>query len=235
MTAPALLLALDVPDAASALASVDRLDGRCSFVKVGLELFVAEGPSIVRALRARGVEVFLDLKLHDIPNTVRAAAARAAALDVRLLTVHASGGRRMLEAAVNGAGAETGVLGVSVLTSMDASQLAAAWGRPTVDVRFEVLRLASDCAAVGAHGLVCSGEELGAVVAAHGERLRPLVPGVRMPGDSANDQSRIVTPADAMVGGAAYLILGRTITAATDPVAKWDAIVSSLHPAAGPA
>ena len=138
MSAPALILALDVPSAADALALVDRFDGRATFVKVGLELFTAAGPALVTTLRARGIEVFLDLKLHDIPNTVRQAARRAAALDVRLLTVHASGGAAMVAAAVDGAGDGTGILGVTVLTSLSPAEVAEAWGRgPWLDVRDE--------------------------------------------------------------------------------------------------
>jgi orotidine-5'-phosphate decarboxylase len=225
---PALILALDVPDAASAMSWLDRLEGRCTFVKVGLELFVAEGPSIVRALRARGADVFLDLKLHDIPNTVRAAASRAAALDVRLLTVHASGGRAMLEAAVRGAGTDTGVLGVTVLTSMDSTALSAAWGRALAEIRPEVMRLAEDAATVGAHGIVCSGEEVGAVSARFGACLAPLVPGVRLAGGATHDQARVVTPKAAADAGARYLILGRAVTAAPKPIEAWNAIADTL-------
>jgi orotidine-5'-phosphate decarboxylase len=228
---PRLLLALDVPTADAALALVDRFAGRCDFYKVGLELFVAAGPALVQALRARGVDVFLDLKLHDIPNTVRQAAKRAAALDVRLLTVHASGGEAMLAAAVDGAGGRCGVLGVTVLTSLTPAELAESWGRgPWLDLGAEVLRLAELADASGAHGVVCSGAELGAVVQRFGGRLAPLVPGVRPSGVSANDQARVVTPERAAALGARYLILGRAVTEATDPVAAWDAIAASVAP-----
>jgi orotidine-5'-phosphate decarboxylase len=229
MSAPDLLLALDVPDADAALALVRRFAGRCRFHKIGLELFTAEGPAIVRAVQATGADVFLDLKLHDIPNTVRSAARRAAALGVRLLTVHASGGEAMVAAAVEGAGTTCGILGVTVLTSLAPAEVEEAWGRPdTVDVPTEVLRLAGVAASAGAHGIVCSGAELPAVVAAHGDRLAPLVPGLRPAGASADDQARVVTPEAAAAAGAHYLVLGRAVTAATSPEGAWDAIASAV-------
>ena len=225
---PRLLLALDVPSSADALSLVDRFAGRCDYYKVGLELFTAAGPALVEALRSRGVDVFLDLKLHDIPNTVRSAARCAAALDVRLLTVHASGGEAMLAAAVDGAGTGCGILGVTVLTSLAPAELAQAWGRgPWIDVRAEVLRLAELADGVGTHGIVCSGEELGAVVK-NFPRLAPLVPGIRPAGVAANDQARVVTPETAAELGARYLIIGRAVTAVADPLAAWDAISLSL-------
>lgn len=227
--APRLLLALDVPTVEQALALVDQFEGRCDFYKVGLELFTAAGPALIATLRARGVDVFLDLKLHDIPNTVRQAARRAAAHDVRLLTVHASGGEAMLAAAVDGAGEECGVLAVTVLTSLAPAELAEAWGRsPWIDVKGEVLRLAGLADAAGAHGVVCSGAELGAVVQKFEGRLAPLVPGLRPAGAPANDQARVVTPEAAAAQGARYLILGRAVTEAPAPLAAWDAIVSAV-------
>ena len=230
---PSLILALDVPAAADALALVDAFEGRCSFYKIGLELFTAVGPALIVALRARGVEVFLDLKLHDIPNTVRQAARRAAAHDVRLLTVHASGGEAMLAAAVDGAGDRCGILGVTVLTSLAADELAAAWGRgPWLDVQSEVLRLAGLADSAGAHGIVCSGAELPAVMHRYGGRLAPLVPGVRPAGAPGNDQARVVTPEAAARAGARYLILGRAVTAAPEPLAAWDAIARTIAAAA---
>ena len=226
---PELLLALDVPGADAAMALVDRFEGRCRFYKVGLELFTAAGPAFVTRLRARGVDVFLDLKLHDIPNTVRAAARRVAALDVRLLTVHASGGDAMLAAAVAGAGDGCGILGVTVLTSLSPAELAASWGRSSgIDVEGEVVRLAGLVAGAGAHGVVCSGQELPAVQARYGRRLATLVPGVRPAGVAANDQARVITPEMATAAGARYLILGRAVTEASDPLLAWDAIASSV-------
>ena len=224
-----LIMALDVPTVAEALSLVDQFEGRGDFYKVGLELFTAAGPSLVATLRARGLEVFLDLKLHDIPNTVRQAARRAAAHDVRLLTVHASGGEAMLAAAVDGAGERCGILAVTVLTSLEPAELAAAWGRgPWIDVRAEVLRLAELADAAGAHGIVCSGMELSAVVQKFGGRLAPLVPGIRPAGAAVHDQARIVTPESAAAEGARYLVIGRAVTEATDPLASWDSMAAAV-------
>ena len=226
---PRLIMALDVPTVAEALSLVDQFEGRCDFYKVGLELFTAAGPSLVATLRARGLDVFLDLKLHDIPNTVRQAARRAAAHDVRLLTVHASGGEAMLAAAVDGAGERCGILAVTVLTSLEPAELAAAWGRgPWIDVRAEVLRLAELADAAGAHGIVCSGMELSAVVQKFGGRLAPLVPGIRPAGAAVHDQARIVTPESAAAEGARYLVIGRAVTEATDPLASWDSMAAAV-------
>jgi orotidine-5'-phosphate decarboxylase len=232
------IVALDVASAADALAMVDRLDGLCSFYKIGLELFVAEGPSIIGAVRerGRGAEIFLDLKLHDIPNTVRNAVARAAGHGARLVTVHTCGGRAMLDTAQEAAAAGgCALLGVTVLTSLDAVALAEIWGRrgaaSPVDVGAEVLRLSGIASAAGLHGVVCSGQEAGAVRDHFAGRLATLVPGVRLPGDGANDQARIVAPRDAAAAGAAYVVLGRTVTAAADPR---DAMARVLSELAGP-
>lgn len=213
------IVALDVPTLAEAMVLVERLGGSCEFYKVGSELFTAEGSGAVAALRDAGKRVFLDLKFHDIPNTVAAAAASAARSGAALITVHASGGTAMLRAAVDGAGDACGVLAVTVLTSLDAPSLAAAWGRPVVDIQEEVRRLAGLAAGAGCHGVVCSGQEVGSVRLDFGDRLAPLVPGVRFAGGSADDQRRVVTPGAAARDGAAYVILGRAVTAADDPAA----------------
>ncbi len=225
---PRAIVALDVPDLARAQALTARLGAACDFVKVGLELFAAEGPPVVRAMRAEDREVFLDLKLHDIPNTVRGAARSAAATGATMLTVHASGGRAMLEAAVEGAGANCRVLAVTVLTSLDAASLGAAWGRTVADLSAEVVRLAGIAAEAGAHGVVCSGAEAAAVKAAFGEELAILVPGIRRAGGAAHDQARVVTPAAAVKAGASYLVLGRAVSEAADPSAELKAIVAEL-------
>lgn len=217
------IVALDVPGAAEAVALADRLGEACDFVKVGSELFTAAGPDVIAAVRRRtGTsaaerDVFLDLKLHDIPNTVRAAARRASGLGARLLTVHASGGRAMLEAAVEGAGTNCGVLAVTVLTSLDAASLGEAWGRQVSDVEAEVLRLADLTRAAGARGVVCSGIEAAAVRERHGDALEILVPGVRLAGSGTHDQKRVVTPGGAASAGATYVVVGRTVTQDTDP------------------
>lgn len=214
---PRAIVALDVPTLAEARAIVDRLGGDCDFYKVGLELFTAEGPEAVRWLRASGKEVFLDLKLHDIPNTVRNGAARAADLGASLVTVHGIGGPAMLSAAVAAAGKSCGVLAVTVLTALDDVALSTALGHHAIVVN-EVMRLADLAALAGCHGVVCGGGESLRVRSRHGS-LRTLVPGVRLRGDAAGDQARVVTPEGAVRAGASYVILGRTVTASSDPVA----------------
>jgi orotidine-5'-phosphate decarboxylase len=231
------IVALDVSSAAEALAMARRVGERCRFFKVGSELFTAAGPEVVRSLqRELGAEIFLDLKFNDIPNTVAGAVRSAAALGVRLLTVHASGGRAMLEAA-QAAWASSradgrdggGLLAVTVLTSFDADALGAAWGRGAgVSVEREVLRLAGDAVAAGLHGVVCSGEEAAAVRAAYGEQLALLVPGIRLSGGASHDQRRVMTPGAAQRAGARYLVLGRAVTGAADPALAMAAVLGEL-------
>jgi len=211
------IVALDVANVAEAATLLERLGAEADFVKIGSELFAAAGAPMVRQLRSAHRDVFLDLKWHDIPNTVRNAARVAAAMDVSLVTVHASGGRAMLEAAVEGAGHACGVLAVTVLTSFDAASLGDAWGRPIASMQDEVLRLADVARRAGAHGVVCSGAEAGAVRAAFGNTLRILVPGIRLAGGAKHDQARVVTPEDALAAGASYLVLGRAVTESEDP------------------
>ena len=247
------IVALDVRDGKAALALVDQLGSSCRFYKVGSELFTAEGPQIVKAIMGRGASVFLDLKFHDIPNTVQGAVRSAALLGVRILTIHASGGKAMMEAAVRGAKeaamlmaadvpadvVSTGVwdkmtkpqvelFAVTVLTSFDASGLGAAWGRSIADVRPEVLRLAALAADSGLQGVVCSGAEAAAVRDELGERLATLVPGIRMKGGDAQDQARVVTPAEAAGAGAKYIVLGRAVTAAKSPKDAMIEVLSDL-------
>lgn len=211
------IVALDVPDADQATALLTRLGPGADFVKVGSELFTAAGPELVARMRASRRDVFLDLKWHDIPTTVRKAARAASKLDVRLVTVHASGGRAMLDAAIEGAGQTCGVLAVTVLTSLDVASLGEAWGRSIARVEDEVLRLSELARAAGAHGIVCSGVEAAAVRAVYGNTLRLLIPGIRIPGGAAHDQARTVTPEAALAAGASYLVLGRAVTEAPDP------------------
>jgi orotidine-5'-phosphate decarboxylase len=197
-------------------------------VKVGLELYTAEGPRVVEWLHGQGKRVFLDLKLHDIPNTVKGASRSAASMGVSLLTVHGYGGAAMVEAAVEGAGEDTGILVVTVLTSFDARTLGVALGRPVEEMGAEVTRLAAVASVARAHGVVCSGHEVAAVRSSY-PALRPLVPGIRLEGGAAHDQSRVTTPQRATADGAAYLVLGRAVTAADDPPAVLDAVLSSLR------
>jgi len=222
------IVALDYPDSLSALRLVSQLGESCRFYKVGSELFTASGPSVVEAIRREGCDVFLDLKLHDIPNTVAGAMRRIRGMGVRLATVHASGGRAMIEAAVQAAGSECGVLAVTVLTSLDSRALGEVVGAESADVAASVLRLAALASASGARGVVCSGEEARLVRARLGSSLELLVPGVRLPGDAPGDQSRIVTPEAAAAAGADYLVLGRTVTAAADPEAAMRAVLEQL-------
>jgi orotidine-5'-phosphate decarboxylase len=225
---PQPIVALDVPSFDAARWLVTRLGARTDFYKVGLQLFTGEGPRVIDWLHGEGKRVFLDLKLHDIPNTVCQAAANAQRLGVALLSVHASGGEGMLKAAVEGAGERTGVLAVTVLTSMDLATLRAAMGHAVADLPGEVLRLADLARAARAHGVVCAGSECAAVRAAHGEHLQPLIPGIRLRGSGANDQARVVTPIEAARAGAAYVILGRTVTADADPAAAFGRAVGEL-------
>ena len=225
---PIPIVALDFPRADLALAMVERLGDACKFYKVGGELFTAAGPQVVQILRALGKDVFLDLKLHDIPNTVRGAARSAASIGAKLLTVHATGGREMIEAAVEGAGPGCGVLGVTILTSLDAAMLRSAWGRKSLEVYGEVLRLAGDCAAVGAHGVVCSGLEAHKIGAKYGGKLKLLVPGIRPAGGRTDDQKRTVTAAEAARAGADYIVLGRMITEAKDPASELRSVMKTI-------
>jgi len=211
------IVALDAPSQADADRIVDALGDSCDFYKVGSELFTAAGPAAVTRLRDRGKDVFLDLKFHDIPNTVRGAVRSASRLGASLVTVHISGGTDMLRAAVDGAGEDCGVLGVTVLTSMDARRLSESWGRTVNTIEEEVLRLAEVARAADAHGIVCGAGEASAVRAAHGDSLRLLVPGIRLPGSDTHDQARPATPGEAVAAGASYLVLGRTVTGAADP------------------
>ena len=222
------IVALDFPDAERAMTLVQTLDEKCRFYKVGSELFTASGADIVQWLRDTGCDVFLDLKFHDIPNTVAGAMRRVAAMGVRLTTVHASGGSKMMQAAVDAAGSECGVLAVTILTSLDDAMLGEAWGRDRVDVEDEVLRLAELARSCGVHGIVCSGHEAQAVHSRHGAGLKLLVPGIRLPGDPVGDQARVMTPTEAASVGASYLVLGRAVTASKDPRAAMQAVLDSL-------
>lgn len=227
------IVALDFADARQAMTLVQTLDEKCRFYKVGSELFTAGGADVVQWLRDTGCDVFLDLKYHDIPNTVAGAMRRVAGMGVRLATVHASGGSGMMAAAVEAAGSACGVLAVTVLTSLDDAALGEAWGRERIDVENEVLRLAELARSAGVHGIVCSGQEAAAVHGRHGDALKLLVPGIRMPGDASGDQSRIVTPGAAAAAGATYLVLGRSVTASADPRAAMQRVTESLVPGAG--
>ena len=222
-----VIAALDVPDLAAAEALAARVGDGASWVKVGLELFVAEGPAIVAAMRAAGRRVMLDLKLHDIPETVARAMRRAAALGAELITVHAGGGRRMLEAAVaETRGTPAHVLAVTVLTSMDDADLAdiGASG-PIADL---VARRARLAATAGCHGVVASPHEAAAIRAGAPAGFLIVTPGVRPAGADAGDQKRIATPAAARAAGADLVVVGRPIRDAADPAAMARAIAAEV-------
>lgn len=213
-----LIVALDFPDAQQALALVDGLNGLCRWFKVGLELYLTAGNSFVETLKGRGFSVFLDLKLHDIPNTVAGAVRSVSGLGVDMLTVHASGGPVMLAAAADAAVGQPNaprLLAVTVLTSMDQAQLSAV-GIDASPAE-QALRLAKVAHTVGIQGLVCSPEE-----APQMRRELPasvlVTPGIRPEGAAIGDQKRIATPAAALASGADYLVIGRPITHASEPV-----------------
>lgn len=222
-----VIVALDVPSADEAHALVDRIGDAGGFYKVGLELYTRAGPAFVRELKAAGKRVFLDLKLHDIPNTVASAVRAAVDLDVDLLTLHAVGGRAMLEAAVDAAGSAGSavdgaapslrLLAVTVLTSLDARELGAVWGRSEPVVADEVARLTDLAVASGVHGVVCSAVEAGRVRAAVPRGFLIVTPGIRPAGADVGDQKRVATPAGAVRAGVDYLVLGRAVTQAPDP------------------
>lgn len=224
------ILALDVPNAEQAFMLVDRVP-RAEFVKVGLQLYTAEGPAIVRQLRARGRRVFLDLKLHDIPNTVAGAVDSASKLGVDLLTVHASGGDAMLAAAAEAASRAlepVRLLAVTVLTSFDAEGLGRAWGRSDLEVEREVVRLALLARDAGIPGVVASVREVEPIRTAVGEALQILTPGIRLAGDATGDQARVATPAEAVRLGSDFLVIGRTVSAAPDPAAAFDRVLGEI-------
>ena len=212
-----VIIALDVPTLDEALGLVDSLGEETDFYKVGLELFTREGPSVVRALTGRGKRIFLDLKLHDIPNTVARAVGRARDLEVDLLTLHATGGRRMMEAAAEVAGDDLRLLGVTVLTSMSESDVEDSWGRAVDSLEEEVVRLARLAKESGVGGVVASVRETAPIKEALGSDLVVVTPGIRLAGDDAHDQARVSTPAEAVAAGADYLVIGRSVTRAPDP------------------
>lgn len=227
-----LIIALDFPTSAAALDLVARLEGRAAWFKVGLELYLATGPSIVEILRARGFNVFVDLKFHDIPNTVAGAVRSLASYGASLLTVHAAGGRPMLLAAAEAAdripnGPE--LIAVTVLTSMD-SQMLAATGIPDTPLA-QALRLAKLAHEAGVSGMVCSPQECSKLRAYLGPYRLLVVPGIRPLGAPSDDQSRVAAPSLALHDGASLLVVGRPITKAPDPAAATDAILREMETA----
>lgn len=221
-----IIVALDVPTAADATRILDELDGLGTWCKIGMQLFTSEGPAIVRAAKDRGWRVFLDLKFHDIPNTVASGVTSARSLGVDLLTIHLSGGPEMVRRAVTAGGDDTLLLGVTVLTSSTRAELEAV-GTPH-DPSDLVPRLAAMGLEAGLRGIVCSPLELGAIRAQFGNRLKTVTPGVRPAGSDHGDQRRVMTPADAIKAGADWLVIGRPIIAAPDRRAAFDQIAAEL-------
>ena len=227
---PRIVVALDHADASAALAMAARLDPALCRLKVGKELFTAAGPELVRELGRRGHEVFLDLKFHDIPNTVASALRAAAGLGVWMVNVHAVGGRRMLSAAREALGPPgSGVpllIAVTVLTSMEAVDLAET-GVPD-SLESQVLRLARLSRDCGLDGVVCSAREAPALRHELGEGAVLVTPGIRPAGSAPDDQRRTLTPSEAIAAGSSYLVVGRPITGAPDPAAALRAITSDI-------
>jgi orotidine-5'-phosphate decarboxylase len=223
-----LIVALDVSTAAAAQRIVEAVGDSALTYKVGMQLYTAEGPQVVRDLVASGRRVFLDLKYHDIPNTVGAAVAEAAKLGASMLTVHSSGSGKMLRAAVDAAKArpELMVLAVTVLTSMDGNDLEKIGVRGTVED--SVVRLATIALANGCQGVVASAREASTLRAELGDAFAVVTPGVRPAGTSVGDQVRVVTPAEAVASGASHIVVGRPITEAADPAAEARAILGQI-------
>ena len=222
-----LIVALDLPSGREATALAGRLPN-LQWVKIGSVLFAREGPSLIREFVARGVRVFLDLKWHDIPNIVASAVTAARELGVSMATVHTLGGRNMLAAAAQAAGSPLAVVGVTVLTSHDSAELEHVLGRGVPDVGFEAERLARAALQAGLRGVVASGQELGLLREALGSEPWIVVPGIRAPGEPADDQVRTIDAAEAVRRGATHLVVGRPITAARDPVAAYRRLAGAL-------
>ena len=224
-----IIVVLDYPSSDAALALVEQLDPKRCNVKVGKELFTRAGPGVVRALVDRGFRVFLDLKYHDIPNTVGAACAAATDLGVWMLNVHASGGPAMLQAAraaVGDAADRPKVIAVTVLTSLDSNDLSAAgFAGDTATTASKLANLTEEC---GLDGVVCSPQEIAMMRAERSDNFLLVTPGIRPAGSAVGDQKRVMTPADALAAGASYLVIGRPITAAPDPMEAFAAIEASL-------
>ena len=223
-----LIIALDYPSAEQSLAMADRLDPQLCRVKVGKELFTSAGPVVVEELQKRGFEVFLDLKFHDIPNTTSKAVKAAADLGVWMVNIHASGGRRMMEACrevVEQFSHKPLLIAVTVLTSMAPEDMVEL-GLPSPEK--QVLNLAGLAQKSGMDGVVCSAQEAALLKRAIGQDFALVTPGIRPEGDDKGDQRRIVTPAQAVQNGSDYLVIGRPVTQSDNPVAKLQDIITTL-------
>ncbi len=213
-----LIVALDLPDGPSALGLVDELDGLVAWYKVGSQLYTRAGPDLVAELKDRDLQVFLDLKYHDIPHTVARAVEAAAEIGVDMLTLHSSGGSSMLSAARDAVGLDgPALVGVTLLTSFTAVDVEEVWDKQLRSLRDEVARLAGLAAEAGLDGVVSSALEVEGLKRRHGAEFLVVTPGIRPAGSVAGDQARTATPADAARAGADYLVIGRPIHAAEDP------------------
>jgi orotidine-5'-phosphate decarboxylase len=225
-----IIVALDLPSSPAALGLVDELGESVSFYKVGSPLFTRSGPHIVRELRSRGKQVFLDLKFHDIPSTVARAVDAAASLGVSMLTLHIAGGTAMMRAAHEAVGDDgPQLLGITVLTSFGVVDVEEVWGRDVGSMREEVVRLGSLAAEAGLHGVVASPLEAEVIKRRLGSAFLVVTPGIRSGGDTAGDQARTASPRDAILAGADYLVVGRPILEAEDRVEAVERIRAELH------
>lgn len=226
-----VIIACDFDSAEKTFAFLDRFEGKKPFVKIGMELYYAEGPSIVREIKRRGHKIFLDLKLHDIPNTVKKAMAVLSGLDVDMCNLHAAGTGRMMEAALEGLTRADGtrplLIAVTQLTSTDEETMHRDLliDAPIADV---VMHYASNAKAAGLDGVVCSPLEAGRVHEACGSDFLTVTPGVRFADGDRGDQKRVMTPAEAKKIGSDYIVVGRPITAAEDPVAAYERCVAEF-------
>lgn len=225
-----LIVALDLPSREQALDLVERLGDAVDFYKVGSPLFTRSGPAFVRELRQREKRVFLDLKYHDIPSTVANAVAAAVDLDVQLITLHASGGEAMMKAARDVVADEgPRLLGVTILTSFTAVDVEQVWDKEIKSVRDEVARLTALAVDAGLHGVVTSPLEVESLKRRHGPNLIVVTPGIRPAGEGLGDQARTATPAEAARAGADFLVIGRPVLAAADPVAVVEALRADIE------
>ena len=222
-----IIVALDVPTKAKALALVSSLSEAVSIYKIGLQLYTAEGPEIVRAVAATGAKVFLDLKLHDIPNTVAKAVEAAGELGVQMLTVHLSGGRQMLSAAVGAKPPNLLLLGVTVLTSANQETLRETGVNSGIEE--QVLRLAELGQQTAIDGLITSSQEVQTLRDRLGDEIKLITPGVRPNWAPANDQKRFTTPNEALKNGADYLVIGRPITGHPEPRSAFERLLSEIE------
>ena len=223
-----VIVALDYASADEALAMVEQLAQPATFYKVGLELYTRGGPSFVESLAALGKRVFLDLKLHDIPHTVEGAVRSASELGVDLLTVHTAGGSAMLEAAAGASGPDMRILGVTLLTSLTPTELEVVWGREIGSIREEVGRLTDLAVGCELDGVVASAVEAAWIRNRVEQDFLVVTPGIRPAGVDRGDQRRVATPADAVAAGADYLVVGRPVTQADDPVAALEALLAEM-------